>query len=378
MARARVSMVALWLFGCVQAHDLDAPAHDGSGSSPADGQGSAGSGGGSDDACQAQMDAALDGLPDDFACFGLFKDMKSKDVSKGMRAYTPAELLWSDGAEKHRWIYLPKGEKIDASDPKEWVFPVGTTLFKEFKVDGKRVETRVYRKLEDHWANATYRWNDDESGAVRMRGGDLDDVELAGYPYHLPTGRECDQCHNGRRDRILGFESVALGLPGAMGVTLASLVEDDLIEPAPDLTEFEIGDDGTGKAAEALGWLHINCGVSCHNGNGDAEAYSSGLRLRLDPAELDGRAATEFDQLTTTVGVHAKTLRWADQVRIDPGSPDTSLLYKLASFRGGGKNDQMPPIASHIIDPEHTPAIYDWIKAMDGSGSSGGQIGGVQ
>jgi hypothetical protein len=187
---------------------------------------------------------------------------------------------------------------------------------------------------------------------------------VGGQPYHIPSTRECSLCHDGRGDNILGFEAVSLGLPGAEGITLQDLVDEELIEPVPEETEYSIGDDGTTQAADVLGWLHINCGASCHNDNTDSEAYSSGLRLELDPADLDGRRANELEIVKTTVGINAKTLRWASQKRIVPGSPETSLLYKLASFRGGGKNDQMPPIATKIVDPEYVELLEQWIRRM--------------
>jgi hypothetical protein len=145
---------------------------------------------------------------------------------------------------------------------------------------------------------------------------------------------------------------------------LQDLVDEDLIEPVPEATKYQIGDDGTTQAPNALGWMHINCGASCHNDNTDSEAYSSGLRLELDPTDLDGRRANELDIIKTTVGMNAKTLRWAAEKRIVPGSPETSLLYKLVSSRGGGKNDQMPPVASKVIDPEHIEIIEQWIRRM--------------
>src|SRR6185312_1120336 len=74
-------------------------------------------------------------------CTGLYSDVAKKKVAPNAREYGPAEPFWSDGLEKHRWVVLPKGEKIDASDPSEWTFPTGTKFFKEFQSDGKRLET---------------------------------------------------------------------------------------------------------------------------------------------------------------------------------------------------------------------------------------------
>src|SRR6476661_6140131 len=121
--------------------------------------------------------------------------------------------------------------------------------------------------------------------------------------YHIPTGDECEKCHRGRSEHILGFEQVELGLPGASGITLADLVSQGRLSVPPATTALAIGDDGTGAAAPALGWLHANCGITCHNGNTNAIAFPSGLRFRLDPTQLDGRSSAGFDPLRTGVGV---------------------------------------------------------------------------
>ena len=68
--------------------------------------------------------------------------------------------LWSDGADKRRWIYLPPGTTIDASNPESWNFPVGTKLWKEFSWGGQRVETRMLQRIRTGWSYATYVWNE--------------------------------------------------------------------------------------------------------------------------------------------------------------------------------------------------------------------------
>ena len=195
---------------------------------------------------------------------------------------------------------------------------------------------------------------------------DLPDVDVGqGQSYHVPSTTECDQCHEGRGDRVLGFELISLAQPGAKGVTLETLVDEDLLTEKPVIDEVDIGDDGTGKAAEALGWLHINCGVSCHNDTTNSEAYQTGLRLKLDPAKLDGRSSLGFDAIATTVNKAATTPRWNSGLRIVPGNPEDSLLYQLVSVRKTGKNNQMPPIATRIVPKDEVEMIADWIRKMD-------------
>jgi hypothetical protein len=317
--------------------------------------------------------------PSTLKCTGLYSDIVNKVVADGIRAYAPAVPLWADFATKQRWIFLPPGTKIDATDPNEWVFPVGTKVWKEFDRDGKRVETRLFQKVETgFWARTTYAWNADDTDANVSAGGDMPWGTDGGI-YHIPTPDECDQCHRGRTEHILGFEQVSLGLAGASGLTLPELVAEQLITPAPTLTSLIVGDDGTGLAAAPLQWLHINCGTTCHNDNPNSTAYGASMRLRLDPTQLDGRSSVDFDSRTTTLGVLASTPSWLGQTRIEPGDPTHSLLVELISNRGTDNPvaNQMPPIATLIVDTTDTDSVVDWIAKMPKPPSDAGAEAGT-
>jgi hypothetical protein len=311
--------------------------------------------------------------PSTLSCTGLYADIVSKTLASGVRPYQPAVPLWSDNAQKARWIQLPPGTQIDASNPSEWTFPVGTKVWKEFSKNGKRVETRLFQKVDSgppsYWVHATYAWNADESAAITSGGGDFA-LEGDGGTYHIPTFAECEECHNGRTDHILGFEQISLGLDGAQGLTLAELTSEGLLAPPPAQTKLVIGDDGTGAAAPALAWLHINCGVTCHNANSTATAFGVGMRLRLDPALLDGRQVTSaFDPLMTTIDVPAVSPGWIQPVqwtRIVAGNPGQSLLVQLISNRGTSNpvRGQMPPIATSIVDVVDVANVVDWVGKM--------------
>lgn len=322
--------------------------------------------------------------PDLLSCTGLYSDIAAKTLATGVREFAPAVPLWSDGTVKKRWIYLPPGTKIDISDPDSWRFPLGTKFFKEFVWEGKRVETRLFWKVGDEnplsdWVRTAYKWNDAETEATRS-GGEM--VVVAGHNYEIPTTTQCDQCHKGRVDRALGFETVLLGLPGATGVTLSTLRSEDLVMGGTLPTNVSIGDDGTGHGADALGWLHVNCGVSCHNGNPASEAYKTDLRMLIRTAEADGRAPTGFDTFTTTLDVPVVTGRWmsgmwAGDPRIAPGSAADSVLYSLVSTRDPvDMRDQMPPIGTVIVPPE-AMLIRDWINAMGAESGDGGTDSGT-
>ncbi|HEY2509596.1 MAG TPA: hypothetical protein VGI39_01950 [Polyangiaceae bacterium] len=317
-------------------------------------------------------DCASD-LPSSLSCTGLYSDLASKTVAPGVEAFTPAVPLWSDGSGKNRWIQLPAGTTIDRSDPNDWVFPVGTKLWKEFARDGKRIETRFFHKQSDGtWTWTTYVWDAQEASAiVSPNGADLPLED--GATYHVPSHDECVECHNGRPEHVMGFEEVSLGTAGASGLTLAALTSRGLLSPAPSKTSLSMADDGSGDAAKALGWLHVNCGVACHNANPMAGASFVGMNLRLDATLLDGRAPSGFDALTTTVGVASTTGVWGSDQRIAPGDPDHSLILELTSRRGQGL--QMPPLGTVDVDTSDEAILRDWVAKMapleDGGADAG-------
>src|SRR5262249_28271401 len=139
-----------------------------------------------------------DEVPQELSCTGLYADFTKKAVAPNARAYAPAVPLWSDGYEKDRFIMLPDGAKIDATNIDDWRFPVGTKAWKEFRHGAHKIETRFFWKAkDDHWLSASYVWSEDGTKATR---GDGTDLTVDGKPYHVPKTTECDQCHRGRKD----------------------------------------------------------------------------------------------------------------------------------------------------------------------------------
>ena len=310
-------------------------------------------------------------LPEHLRCTGLYETWSKKTVAAGVKEFAPAYTFWSDGATKKRWIYLPAGQKIDTTDMDAWVFPVGTKLWKEFVLDGKRVETRLFWKIASGtWARTTYQWSADESEAKRLDTGftknDPKDPNASGY--EIPAVAKCDQCHNGNADKVLGFEAVSLGLPGATGYTLDMLVADGRLTTNPGGNagvKPSIPDDGKG-GKDALGWLHANCGLACHNQLPTANCAFRGMFVKLRYAEITtGLTIDKTDTYTTTVNVPSLLPGVGGYMRIAPGQVGTSAVHYLANRRDNTSPvAQMPPIASHKIDPTGVGYLATWIGAL--------------
>lgn len=258
-------------------------------------------------------------------------------------SFSPQYPLWSDGARKRRWIYLPPGTAIDASRPDAWEFPVGTRLWKEFSVGGP-VETRFIERLRDGtWRYATYVWNEEGTDAT------LAPAEgIAALPTHdgysIPSESDCRACHESAAVPVLGFSALQLSsdrdplAPHAdarSDIDLEALVARGLVKNLqPSATRPRIEASSPIERA-ALGYLHGNCG-HCHN---DTETRVP-VDLTLAESVASGAASSD------------RVLR--------------SLLYVRSRFleRVSSRNPQrqMPPLGTRLIDVEALALIERWIS----------------
>lgn len=321
-----------------------------------------------DSRCVAEVAKAYPNPPEHLSCTGLYRDTARRLLAKGVEPFTPQYTLWSDHLSKLRYLYLPEGTKIDASDPNHWKFPIGTRVWKEFchpNDTSRPVETRIYYKYEElTWYQTTYEWNSTLTDATRLDAGK--DVMVGEKVHHLPGPSECEECHKGRKDRLLGVDQFSLGQPESTGITLAKLVAEKRLVGFQGPTSYQIGPDPDYRSnaeVQALGWMHVNCGVSCHNERGDSKAHMIYMRLRLDPRELDGRDTREFDAIETTIGQGTRSLKWPNRTRIVPGHPEESLLYELITQRGDPQQ-QMPPLASNVVDETGSEWVRTWIANL--------------
>jgi hypothetical protein len=320
-------------------------------------------------ACGAQDTPAgcvdTDTTPADLFCTGLYAKQSPLEYAASPLPYKPGVTFWSDGAEKQRYLYLPPGSQIDTSHLDTWEFPVGTKAWKEFRRNGTLVETRLFWKRADsNWFSGTYVWNADQTQAALNTSRQ---PLLSADGYEIPTGKDCGKCHHGGADHLLGVEAVSLGLPTSEGVTLTTLAAAGMLSDPPAQLTITLPEDETGKAAAALGYLHVNCGMPCHSSRGLGEETQLILRLRADQIWPVVTSVDMTDAYLATVGKDSTTASVAqefpDAHRITRGNHAQSLLWLLSHRRG---DYQMPPLVSHKVDDAGTQQLSDWIDALGG------------
>jgi hypothetical protein len=322
------------------------------------------------DAGDCPAENATLGAPQDLQCTGLYSNFATKTVAAGIVAYNPGLTLWADGATVARYILLPSGQKIDTTDMNEWTFPVGTKVWQEFQIAATRIETRWYWKRgPGDWVRGPYVWSADGASSATYTTTGVTNV--GGSSYDVPPVGDCDTCHSGRIDRLLGVEAVSLAQTSASGVTIATLTTGNQLTVVPPAGSLVIPDDGTGLAAPALSWLHANCGTSCHSASPAANAASTGLLLRLDVAQGDAGLSLgdvyQTNTYVTSVNVTPQLDPFSGEGwhRITPndafeGGIGTSLVPFAAGSRGV-PSVQMPPIDTAVTDVTDLNALRSWI-----------------
>ena len=302
---------------------------------------------------------------------GLFSNVASLTVDPRHRAFSPQYPLWSDAAQKRRWVSLPAGTTIDVSDIDAWDFPAGTRFWKEFSFGGRRVETRMLVKSSDTaWSFASYVWNEGQTDAELAPSSGLRNVaDIApGKTHSIPSVEDCRACHDSARTEILGFTALQLsddrdtGAPHAepLGndmLTLRGLVDEGRLHPArPELVSTPPRiPSASPRERAALGYLSTNCG-SCHN----TSSSLASLKLTFRQPAYDGGLAVVGASLGRRTkwdrpGAVPETTTVIDRATPEHGA----LLFRMRSRRS---TSQMPPLGTVLPDHAAIDLVTQWAR----------------
>ena len=276
----------------------------------------------------------------------------------GLIPYAPSAPFWSDGATKERFMALPEGGRITVGADGDWDLPNGTVLVKNFTVGTRRVETRLFvRHLDGEWRGYTYRWNDAQTDAALLDGGELRALPGGGRWYY-PSRSQCLECHSSAAGRSLGLESAQLNTAFRYAATGRVANQLDTLDhlglfaaplpatrPAAYPDPYAPGpDEGRARA-----YLHTNCS-QCHRPGG------------IGRGALDLRFATPFARTgTCDVAPGVGDLGLRDARLIAPGDPARSIVHARMS---AGELYRMPPISSGMVDAEGVALVGRWVRAL--------------
>jgi len=342
-----------------------------------------------------------EGQPADLAEWNLLRVADGRlRLNDGVLPYDLNTPLFSDYAHKLRTVWMPAGQAAAYDPERAFDFPVGTVLSKTFyypRGEGdavlrsadagpdlaggglelskvRLIETRLLVRRRDGWVALPYVWNEQQTQARLMRGGELVPLRLLGADgrseqaqYQVPDQNQCAGCHGvdmkskalqpiGPKARHLNRDfAYADGLADqiARWTRAGYLRGAPAASAAPRAANWR--DPQAGLEQRARAYLDVNCG-HCHSPSGPGN--TSGLWLDAatrEPLRL-GRC-----KLPIAAGKGTGDRRYG----LVPGKPEESILvYRMLS---DDPAVMMPELGRSVVHVEGVQLIREWIAAQQGS-----------
>ena len=293
-------------------------------------------------------------FPQTLGEYRFFSDAAGVKPAPAVTPYRLNTPLWSDGAEKLRFVYIPVGQQAKAQGDGLLDLPVGSALIKTFKLGDKLIETRVLLHRADGWVALPYVWDADQREARLALAGRRIALTLPGgeaFSYAVPNKNQCKECH-GVAGAVTPIGPKAYNLAPEW---LAALQKAGRLDRVPTVaTRIPLWEDRdhADAALAARGYLDVNC-AHCHNPAGAAS--NSGLDLGWqvsDPVKLG------IGKRPVAAGRGSGNLDFD----IVPGDPAHSILtYRMGSLEGGVS---MPELGRARLDPAGLMVVQRWIGEM--------------
>ena len=324
-----------------------------------------------------RMPARADGnIPTLLSQTGVFSDTAKRIANPGLIPYDLNVAFWSDGAEKLRWIAVPRGQIAFAASG-EWRFPPGTVFVKNFdlSVDAanpaakRRLETRLLvRDAGEGVYGVVYKWRPDGSDADLLVGSETETIpvksatgEVRPQTWYYPSRQDCLTCHTANAGGVLGVKTRQLNrsftYPSGVNDNelrawnhiglLTPAFKDDAVRAFPALAAA----DNPSRSVQdrARSYLDANCS-QCHRPGGTVANFDARYDTPLaDQALIDGPVL--IDQGIDRPRVIAPHDIWR------------SIAYMRVDTDGDIK---MPPLARETVDRQGVALLNEWINSLPG------------
>jgi uncharacterized repeat protein (TIGR03806 family) len=309
---------------------------------------------------------------------GAFRDTPSLSPAAGLLPYEVNTSLWADGAEKRRWMSLPRDpttgqrQPITVRENASWSFPAGTVFVKHFELPGfgpgggsRRLETRVLVcDPHDSVYGVTYKWRPDQTDADLVEQGVSEEIVSADarhrQVWYFPGSVDCLTCHNASAGFVLGLQDKQINREircsegGPPQNQLRCWNDRRLFEPV--FTEATLSsiprmaavdDAGASLDHRVRSYLEVNCGT-CHRPNQAQTLFDARMDAPNDDRHIINGAV---------VSVSAEK----EMRVVAPGDPAHSLLLRRMSSEG---ELRMPPVARHEPDRAALALFAQWIEQI--------------
>ncbi len=317
--------------------------------------------------------------PEKLSEWGIFEgNLALLKPGKGLVPYSLNTPLFTDYAEKSRFVRLPAGVSVEYKANGVLDFPVGTLLVKTFYYsadfrkpgqDKDIVETRLLINEAAGWKALTYVWNDKQKEAFLEIAGDDRQVTFIDKEgkaqqvrYVIPNQNQCKGCHNSN-DRMIPIGPSVAQLNGDILFQsgkqnqISYWKSHGMMLHVPALQTIARtavwNDPKTGDLnARARAYLDINC-AHCHRREG--------------PAQTSGLFLTMHENDPTTIGINKPPVAAGNGsggrlVDILPGKATESILwYRMQTNLPG---ERMPELGRGLLHAEGLALIKEWIDKM--------------
>jgi uncharacterized repeat protein (TIGR03806 family) len=312
--------------------------------------------------------------------YRFFNDAGARQPNPGVTPYELNTALYSDGALKFRYVYIPRGTQAQYRDDGVFEFPVGAVLIKTFAFaadmrrpneDVRFLETRLLIRRNEGWIALPYVWNEAQTEARLSPVGATLPVNFADehgvaveLDWSVPNVNQCRGCHDaagaiqpiGPSARNLNRDySYSSGSENQLAHWLRTGAIGNLPATLPRVPDAY--DPASGSLeARARAYLDVNC-ANCHSPQGPA--HTSGLDLRW---AQDDPALWGVLKRPVAAGRGSAGFEFA----IEPGRPERSIL--LHRMRSTDPGVMMPELGRQLVDERAAALIEQWIADMDADG----------
>jgi len=300
----------------------------------------------------------------------------------GVLPYDLNTPLFSDYADKYRFVWMPPGSSAEYKDDAAFEFPIGTIFAKSFAfpVDNHRgeerlIETRLLVRTNFAWVPLPYIWNVSQTEATLQLVPDpvrIRYTEAAGighdFTYQIPNTNECHECHdNNKVLQPIGPKARNLNKDFAYQdgranqlarwTNVGYLRGAPKPETAPQAAKWDEPASGS-LSSRALAYLDNNC-AHCHQPGGTA-GYT-GVDFRLGHFDADKFGICKHPNSAGNMGDR--------RYDVVPGNPDASILvYRLESI---APKVMMPQVGRDVVHTEGVALIREWVTSLQGSACAG-------
>ena len=317
-------------------------------------------------------------LPPLLSATGIFSTTSTLTAKPGVVPFTVNSPLWSDNAEKNRWVVLPGPGKIGFNSTGEFTWPGGTVLVKHFeiaKIGGgtRRLETRllVLNASGGNGYGVTYKWRADNTDAELMAASGQDEVlsdVAGGQTWHYPSRDQCLQCHTSNAGFVLGPKTRHLNgnYQYPTGRTDNQLRTWNYLQmfstrineaTIPNLSKTVLITDTTAPLSTRVrSYLDANC-ASCHRPGSAIETWDARFDTHIDSQGIINK------DLAVSLGITGEKV-------VVPKDIAKSILH--ARMLSTDPTRRMPQLGVNVVHTEAVNIIAQWINSLpNGNGLRG-------